>query len=94
MKAYGLKVYVFVSPVDESLQNKINWISDNLGQDWRYRVIAVPHKHLLTGDIIIDDGLQNLRGSTNDNSDNVNHDFIPNNSVLVLQKEVHYGPSL
>ena len=72
MKAYGLEVYVFVCPFDETLQNKISWITDILGQDWRYRIIAVPNIYLIACDILIDDGLENQRGSSSDNVQIIN----------------------
>jgi len=58
MKAAGFQVHICTSPIRGSkycAQEKIDWITDHLGEEWLDDLIICYDKTIISGDLLIDD---------------------------------------
>lgn len=57
---HGFSVHVCTSPLSPRSPNaaeKLDWIEDSLGPEWRHRTIITKDKTLVRGNVLIDDAL-------------------------------------
>lgn len=58
MQSAGMDVWICSSPLDEyrnCVQEKFEWVEENLGSSWVNRLILTKNKALIRGDYLIDD---------------------------------------
>jgi 5'-nucleotidase len=58
MRAAGYEVFLCTNPLAHSrhcVQEKLDWVGEHLGDEWRDRVILTNNKFLVAGDVLVDD---------------------------------------
>jgi 5'-nucleotidase len=87
----GNDVFICSSPLTKteySFSEKFNWIIDNLGEEWRRRLILVKDKTLIKGDILIDDK-HDIKGLTGSSWEHIIFDQ-PYNSHITGKKRINW----